>query len=239
MRAGEPGAPTTVGGDVGELVVMWVGFPLLGAAVGGLLPLVADWVAGLPWAPVQGWFELVAGLPYRRALAGGVALGVLAGLFVAFVGTQERLIVTVDRAGARLRRDGVDRDLARRTVTAVFADRKELVLLDPAGAELARERSDLSPRRLRDAFREHGWPWQDADPHRDAFRRWVAGLPDLPPGADPLLRVRQQAVEADRQREARELRGELARLGVVVRDEGSRQYWRTVPLPREENPDGR
>ncbi|MBO4164059.1 YqeB family protein [Micromonospora antibiotica] len=239
MRAREPGAPTTVGGDLGDLLVMWVGFPLLGGALGGRLPMVADWVAGLPWAPVQGWFELVAGLPYRRALVGGLLLGMLAGLLLAHVGTRERLIVTVDRGGVRLRRDGVDRELARRTVTAVFVDRKELVLLGPAGAELARERSDLSGRRLGDAFREHGWPWQDGDPHRDTYRRWVAGLPELPPGADPLLGARQRAVEAGRQRDARELRGELARLGVVVRDEGRRQYWRTVPLPREETPHGR
>ncbi|WKU04376.1 hypothetical protein [Micromonospora sp. HUAS LYJ1] len=226
MRARGPDAATRVGGDVGELVVLWVGFPLLGVAVGGLLPLVADWVAGLPWAPVQGWFELVAGLPYRRALAGGVTLGALAGLFVAHVGTRERLIVTVDRGGVRWRRDGVDRELPRRAVTAVFVDGGELVLLGPAGAELARERSDLSRRRLRDAFDGHGWPWRDADPHRDAYRRWVEGLPDLPPGTDPLLRARQRAVDADRARDVRELRGELARLGVVVRDEGGRQYWR-------------
>ncbi|MEV6709737.1 YqeB family protein [Micromonospora wenchangensis] len=236
MRAREPGGPTRVGGDVGELVVLWVGVPLLGAAVGGLLPLVADWVAGLPWAPVQGWFELVAGLPYRRALAGGVTLGVLAGLFVAHVGTRERLIVTVDRSGVRWRRDGVEGELPRRTVTAVFVDGRELVLLGPAGAELTRERSDLSRRRLRDAFDGHGWPWRDADPHRDAYRRWVEGLPDLPPGADPLLRARQRAVDADRGRDVRELRGELARIGVVVRDEGGRQYWRVAPRPGGQAP---
>ncbi|MFJ8685592.1 YqeB family protein [Micromonospora wenchangensis] len=236
MRAREPGGATKVGGDVGELVVLWVGFPLLGVAVGGLLPLVADWVAGLPWAPVQGWFELVAGLPYRRALAGGVTLGVLVGLLVAHVGTRERLIVTVDRGGVRWRRDGVDRELPRRTVTAVFVDGRELVLLGPAGAELARERSDLSRRRLRDAFDGHGWPWRDADPHRDAYRRWVAGLPDLPPGADPLLRARQRAVDADRTHDVRELRGELARIGVVVRDEDGRQYWRPAPRPDGQAP---
>ncbi|MFJ6195413.1 hypothetical protein [Micromonospora sp. NPDC092111] len=239
MRAREPGAATVVGGDVGELVVMWVGFPLLGAGAGWLLTLVSDWVAGLPWAPVQGWFELVAGLPYHRAVAGGVTLGVLAGLLVAHVGTRERLIVTVDRAGVRLHRDGAGRELSRRSVAAAFTDRKDLVLLGAGGEELTREPSDLSRRRLRDAFQEHGWPWQDADPHRDTYRRWVEGLPELPPGADPLLRARQRAVEANRGRDARELRGELARLGVVIRDDGKRQYWRRVPLPREETPDGR
>ncbi|WP_420116952.1 YqeB family protein [Micromonospora sp.] len=236
MRAREPGVATRVGGDVGELLVMWVGFPLLGGALGGRLPMVADWVAGLPWAPVQGWFELVAGLPYRRALAGGLLLGMLAGLLLAYVGTRERLIVTVDRDGVRLRRDGVDRELARRTVAAVFVDGRELVLLGPAGAELARERSDLSRQRLKDAFDGHGWPWRDADPHRDAYRRWVEGLPDLPPGADPLLRARQRAVDADRARDVRELGGELARIGVVVRDEGGRQYWRAAPPPGGQAP---
>ncbi|PSK63604.1 hypothetical protein B0E53_04446 [Micromonospora sp. MH33] len=46
-----------------------------------------------------------------------------------------------------------------------------------------------------------------------------------------MLRARQRAVDAGRGGEAAELRGELARLGVVVRDEGKRQYWRLVAGP--------
>nr|WP_258545163.1 hypothetical protein [Micromonospora provocatoris] len=70
-----------------------------------------------------------------------------------------------------------------------------------------------------------------AGPHRDAYRRWVEGLPGLPPGADALLRARQRALDGGHDGEARELHGELARLGVVVRDEGKRQYWRLVAGP--------
>ncbi|MEH0933714.1 YqeB family protein [Micromonospora psammae] len=241
MPAQRPGAATVVGGGAGELVVMWVGFPLLGAGAGWALTEVSGWLAGLRWVPWQGLFELVDGLPDGRAIAGAVALGALLGLFVAHLGTRERLIVTVDRAGVRLHRDGTDRDVPRRSVSAVFTDRKDLVVLGAGGEELVREKSDLSRRRLRDAFDTHGWPWTEADPHRDAYRRWVEGLPGLPAGADALLRARQRAIESDRRGDALDLRAELARLGVVLRDEEKRQYWRLVPvaLPGEETPDGR
>ncbi|MFC0098495.1 hypothetical protein ACFFKH_13285 [Micromonospora marina] len=59
----------------------------------------------------------------------------------------------------------------------------------------------------------------------------MEGLPGLPPGADALLRARQRALDGGHDAETRELHGELARLGVVVRDEGKRQYWRLAGGP--------
>ncbi|MFJ7078113.1 hypothetical protein [Streptomyces sp. NPDC098781] len=58
----------------------------------------------------------------------------------------------------------------------------------------------------------------------------AAALPGLPEGADALMRARAAARERDGGADdSRELRGELLKLGVVVRDEGKRQYWR-VPV---------
>ncbi|MGB2567614.1 YqeB family protein [Micromonospora citrea] len=241
MDAQGHGSVTVVGGGIGELVVMWGGFPLLGAGLGAALTAGSGWLADLAWVPFQGWFALLSGLPEAQAYAGGTGVPALAGLLVAYVGTRERLTVTVGRTGVRLHRDGHGRDVDRAGVDAVFLDGKALVLLDADGAELAREKSDLTRDRLRAAFTGHGWPWVEQDPHREAYRRWVAGLPGLPPGGDALLRARQRALDADRGGEARELRAELARLGVVVRDEGRRQYWRPVevPLHREQTPDER
>ncbi|MFI8832567.1 hypothetical protein ACIGPN_16200 [Streptomyces afghaniensis] len=72
-------------------------------------------------------------------------------------------------------------------------------------------------------------PLGGEDPYRAEFRRWVPGTPGLPEGADALLRARAQARKSDDDAEdARELRRELLRLGVVVRDEEKRQYWRIV-----------
>jgi len=114
-------------------------------------------------------------------------------------------------------------------VAAVFLDGKDLVVLGPDTAELARERTDHGADRLRGAFEAHGYRWCDADPHRDAFQRWVDGMPGLEQHAQAVLRARRTALEAKDTDDGAELRAELARLGVVVREEGHRQYWRPVP----------
>ncbi|WP_433390472.1 YqeB family protein [Micromonospora sp. KLBMP9576] len=230
------GTPTRVDGGTAELALLWGGFPVLGAGAGWLLAAGARWITELPWVPFKGLFELVDGLPDAQAGIGGVALGALGGLAVAVLGTAERLTVTVDTGRARLRRGGGTREVGRRQVRAVFLDGKHLVLLGHEDEELAREKSDLSAARLATAFRAHGWPWTDADPHRDAYRRWVPGLPGLPAGADALLRARQRALDKGRDGEVRELRDELARTGLVVRDDRERQYWRltrAAPEPRD------
>ncbi|SCF34031.1 hypothetical protein GA0074695_5804 [Micromonospora viridifaciens] len=227
------GSTTVVSGGAGELVLMWAGFPLLGAGLGVALAAGAGWVADLPWFPFQGWFRLLDRLPDERAYPSGAAVLALVGLVVAYVGARERLTVTVGRAEVRLHRDGHGRDIARAEVAGVFLDGAALVLLDAEGGELAREKSDLDQGRLRTAFTGQGWPWLEQDPHRAAYRRWVDGLPGLPAGADALLRARQEALDDGRGGEARELRGELGRLGVVIRDEGKRQYWRLVPGQRD------
>ncbi|RIV36805.1 YqeB family protein [Micromonospora radicis] len=229
------GAPSVVGGGASELLVLWAGLPVVGAAAGGLLAAGAGWVAGLPWAPAQGLFRFVDGLSDSYALGGGVAVGVLAGLAFGAIGTAERVRVTVDSIRVRLRRGGAEREFGRSQTRVVFVDGKDLVLLGVDEDELVRQQSDLPAGQLAEAFRAHGWPWAESDPHRDAYRRWVPGLPGLPDGADALLRARQEAVQGDRRAEARELRAELGRYGVVVRDEDKRQYWR---LTRSAPPPG-
>ncbi|KOX09176.1 YqeB family protein [Micromonospora sp. DT68] len=217
---------TVVTGGPLELAVMWGGFPLLGAGAGWLLSAATGWLTRLPWMPFGDLIEWLDRLPEPQATAGTIAVGVLAGLVVAGVGTAERLIVTVDAAQVRLRRSDQNRTIARVDTRVVFVDGGHLVLLDSEGAELARESTDLPADRLAAAFREHGWGWADDDPHRSAYRLWVPDLPGLPAGADALLRARETAIGKDRSDDVRELRRELGRLGVVLRDEEKRQYWR-------------
>ncbi|MFK4242497.1 hypothetical protein ACI2KV_06435 [Micromonospora chokoriensis] len=240
---------TVVSGGPLELAVLWGGFPLLGAGAGWLLAAATGWLTRLPWVPFGDLIEWLDRLPEPQATAGTIAVGVVAGLVVAGIGTAERLIVTVDPAQVRLRRSDQDRAVARVDTRVVFLADKHLVLLDGDGAELVREPTDLSARQLAAAFRAHGWGWADDDPHRSAYRLWVPDLPGLPAGADALLRARERAVERDRRDDARELRRELGRLGVVLRDEGKRQYWRLTAravtvrpeqsTSAEREPDGR
>lgn len=209
--------------------LVWAGFPLVGAGIGWLLKPVAGWVAELPWAPLKGLFEAVDSVDEPLATIGALAVGALAGLVLAFFAAAESLTVTVSSGQAVLARAGQSRAVPRGSVQVVFLDGKHLVLLGQAGEELAREPSDLDADRVREAFREYGYPWRDGgDPYRDEYRRWVPETPELPGGADALLKARAKAIGKGDSSDAADLRAELVKLGVVVRDEKKRQYVRVV-----------
>lgn len=219
---------TVVSYPIWAWILVWVGFPLVGAGVIWLLKAFAGWVANLKWAPLQGPFRLIDSIPEPQATIGALALGAVAGLILALLTAQDSLTVTVGRQDAHIRRGGSQGSTyPRDEVTGVFVDAKHLVMLG-GPVELAREKSDLEDRELRRAFEGHGWPWLEADPHRAEFRRWVEDDPDLPPAGNAILRARATAVRKDNTADMVEFRQELAKLGVVVRDERKKQYWRLV-----------
>ncbi|MFJ4820887.1 hypothetical protein [Streptomyces sp. NPDC088801] len=200
-----------------------------GAVGGVLLPLIARWLLTLPWAPLEGPAELLTSVPEPALTLGTITVGVLGGLLLGFTAAHESLSVRVRDTHVTLAvRDG-SQEFTREEISVFFRDGKQLVLLGPDGMELAREHCGLPWQRLADALAEHGYAWAEEDPYRAEFRRWVPGTPGLPEGADALLRARARARKhEDDAKDARELRGELLRLGVVVRDEEKRQYWRLV-----------
>ncbi|GAA2764978.1 hypothetical protein GCM10010103_40190 [Streptomyces paradoxus] len=200
-----------------------------GAVAGALLPLLARLLLTLPWAPLEGPAELLTSVPEPALTLGTIAVGVLGGLLLGFTAVHESLSVRVCDTHVTLTVRDSSQEFTREEISVLFRDGKQLVLLGPDGMERARERCGLPWQRLADALAEHGYEWAQQDPYRAEFRRWVPGTPGLPPGADALLRARAQARKhEDDARDARELRDELLRLGVVVRDEEKRQYWRLV-----------
>jgi hypothetical protein len=192
-----------------------------------------------------------------------VVVGIVAGALFAAHALGEIAVVTVDRERLGITLGGARTDHERTHVTDVFVDRKDLVVLGvPSGpeaserapgtdrphavdhvsaagsredlvAELVHVRTELATDRLADAFRATGWPWRDADPHVARFRRWVPGDPALPPSADAVLRARAAVLEAGKGADAADLRRELSRLDVVVRDVDKTQHWRPATPPSE------
>jgi hypothetical protein len=229
----EPGAKpgggaTVVAPPPAERALVWVGFPLIGAAAGWLLKSLAEWATSLPWVPFKGPLELVASVPDPQATIGSLALGVAGGLVVAVLAEQDYVRVTVEDDQLTVTRGGSSRRVPRASVEAVFLDGKQLVLLGHETDELVREGGDLPDAgRLQAAFRAHGYPWvPGGDPHKDEYRRWVEDLPGLPAGADAVLKARARALDRGDKEDAAQLRLELGKLGIVVRDEGKRQFWR-------------
>jgi hypothetical protein len=221
------GERTVVAEPAWAWVLVFTGLPLLGAGAGWLLLAGAAWLADLRYVPFGFVFRAVAGAPWPAALLVAWLVGAVAGLLLAITGWEERLTVVVSQEGVTLRRGRSSRHVPRADVAGAFADGKQFVLLARDGGEAAREQSDLSAGELRAALVGRGYRWYaDGDPHAGEFARWVEGMPGLPPAADPLLRARQRALEKGDRGELADLRRELAQHGVVVRDEGNRQYTR-------------
>ncbi|MFG7944519.1 YqeB family protein [Streptomyces cacaoi] len=230
------GADGADGADGGRETVVAQGawfvpvFTVAGGAAGFLAKLLAQWLVTLPWAPLKGPAELLSSAPEPWRTLGAVALGAVAGLVLALIGLHESLTVRVRDDAVALTVEDEHRTVPRDRIALAFLDGKQLVLQAPDGSEPAREKCDLDAGRLARAFAAHGYRWADEDPHGDAFRRWVPGTPGLPPGADALLRARARALEqSGGAGDVRELREELGRSGVVVRDTKKRQYWRLAP----------
>jgi hypothetical protein len=221
------GSVRVVAAPTSERVILWVGFPLAGAAGLWLLGVAIGWLFDLAAIPFGHPFHLLHALgeSTRTPLTG---LGF--GLAHAYFAHRRLLTVIVSPYGTTLRRNGgAEVDVLRPDVDAVFLDGDSLVLLDANGAELARESSDLSADALREAFTANGFPWRaDGDPHRDEFRLWAEDLPGVPTEAAPLLLARAKALKGNRRRAAA-LRKELLGLGVIIRDEDRLQYFRTTP----------
>lgn len=176
--------------------------------------------------PFQGVFELLDQAAGTLGSVLFVILGALVGTFGAIASYDEIIEVAVEPDHVTITRGDEVIPVDRPQVEAVFVEGKDLVLTDSRGGELVRRKQDHDVSRLRDAFTRMNYPWHDAHPFEDAYTRWAPGMPGLPDGADAHLRERQVALEKGRGAEARELRRELGRLGVFVRDVKKKQYWR-------------
>ncbi|MER5577733.1 YqeB family protein [Streptomyces massasporeus] len=155
-----------------------------GAVAGGLLPVLARLLLALPWAPLEGPAELLTSVPEPVLTLGTITAGVLSGLLLGFTAVHESLSVRVAGTHVTLTVRDSAQEFGREEISVFFRDGKQLVLLGPDGLELAREHCGLNWQRLADVLTAHGHTWAEQDPHRAEFRRWVPGIPGLPPGRE-------------------------------------------------------
>jgi hypothetical protein len=205
---------------------IWVLCPVLGAAVVWGLKLAAGWITTLGWFPFQGVFELITDIPEPWSTVAALAVGAVLGGVFALFWAAEMMSVEVSHDRITLRKDDKTFDFGRNEVESVFVEGKQLVLLSPTGAELARETSDLSRAKLEQAFTGQGYRWRAADPFANEFRMWVEHAPELTADVNALFTARRKAISKYEHEEAAELAREIRKRGVCVKDEKKRQYYR-------------
>jgi hypothetical protein len=215
-----PEPTTTVATPRWVRAALWLGIPPACAGVLLLLVLL------LRWSPIPVPFGVVHDMPLVAAIAGSIVVGVLGGALLAGAVDAESLSVHISSASIELIRPDVIRTVPRSEVKVAFTDRDRLVLLGPTGRELAGEPCHLSAQRLKEAFTSWQIEWAERDPYLPSYQRWVPSSPELPARVEALLAERQRALSSRDDRDCRELREELGRLGYVIRDDRQRQYWR-------------
>lgn len=220
---------TTVRRSTGLHVFLWTALPGGGALLGLVLAHVPGWIAALPWFPNQEKISELAAVIGLKATVALVAAGALLGALVALTAYDGIVTVTVDEESVTVKRGDDESTFLRGAVSGAFVDAEDLVLLGLNGEELTRVRTGLKPHRLRAGFDAHGYDWHERDPYGEEFTRWIDGTSHLSQDAHAILRARQNAIESGDTGDLRELRRELSRHGVFVREEGTRQYWRTTP----------
>lgn len=203
---------------------------IIGGLVGFALPYVASWGASLTWTPFQGPLELIASWSQWWVRYVCIGVGVLLGLALVGVAFFETARVAVSEAHVRITERGESVSVSKSQVGVVFVDGKELVLLDGASRQLVRVPSEEKRDAIESVFEKRGYSVAPADPYDDLYHLWVPDTPGLAPEVNAVLKARDMALKKRSVSDARELRSELDRLGVVVRDKKTSQYWR--PLVR-------
>jgi len=217
---------TVAGFDKGERPFILIGFPLIGAVLGWCIRPLATWASDIDPLPFGRVIDLIAGWNVVWATAVLTAVGLLAGLALALYVLHDTVTVTIGPTTLELTRGDRSTAFDRTEIDAVYVEAKRLIVLDRETAELANEPFDAHPEKLAAELRRNGYPWCDADPYASAYRRWLDGSPELSDAEHFVLRTRGKALADDDDDELADLRKELTKLGLVVRDEGNRQYWR-------------
>ncbi|WP_252341843.1 hypothetical protein [Rhodococcus sp. 14-2483-1-2] len=214
----------------GDRFFLVVGAVIVGGLLGFALPYVASWGASLTWIPFQGPLELIASWSQWWVRYVCIGVGVLLGLALVAAAFYDSARVAVSEVQVRITEKGETLTVSRSQVGTVFVDGKELVLLDGASRQLVRVPIEEKRDAIEAAFVERGYSVATGDPYDDLYHLWVPETPGLAPEVNAVLKARDMALKKKAGSDARELRSELDRLGVVVRDRKTSQYWR--PLVR-------
>lgn len=210
-------------------LLLYGGFGVAGLIFGYFLPRIASWAITLPWFPFEGPLKLINTfngfwLPIILAV-----IGLIAGIVLATMAISEILIITITDQETQLKRDEDIQTIGFKDIDTVFLDGNQLVILGKSGYELARETTDASAKDIANAFMSHSYPWsKKGDPFREEYRRWVLNSPDLSAAANALFKAREIVLQKKEYNDIKDLRKELAKLGYIVRDEETRQYFRQV-----------
>lgn len=217
---------TVLGLSTLDKILIRVVPPVLGGVLGWFIPAIAKWATSLAWVPFQGPLEIITSFHGPWVVIVTAFLGLIAGIWLSDVAMKESLFIHLSDKEVRFTIHESEQIFKRDEVSAVFMDGKHLVLLGMKGQELYREKPEVNKVQVAEAFVRHGYSWQEGDPFANEYKRWVPDSPELTASVNALFMAREKAIAKDEKEDTADLRQELSKLGITVRDKEKRQYWR-------------
>lgn len=201
---------------------------VLGGLIGWFIPVIADWLLNLPVVPWEKLIEFIASLNSLWVSIVATIIGIIVGILLTLTIFEESLEVTITYENIQLKLgDKVD-TLDKKDISTIYIENKQLIILGKNSNELYREVFETKIDTVRETFRTYQYPWKEKDPFEKDYQRWVLGHPDFPEKVNALLYAREHSLKEDKKKDAKYLREDLAKLGVVIRDERNSQYVRLV-----------
>lgn len=138
-----------------------VGFPLVAAVIGALLPWIWRLIDDVGWIPFHGPLSSLMSLDEGWHSLLRIALVAVAGLAFALVTVHEDTVVEVGDDDLVVSQRGTSRSYKRQQVAAVHHDGKHLVIETAEGRRLLDAPVENAKKRGAEVFGRHGYPWEN------------------------------------------------------------------------------
>ncbi|MCK0112001.1 hypothetical protein MWU75_07620 [Ornithinimicrobium sp. F0845] len=147
------------GGDTAFLAVLGAG---LGAGAAAVLPVVARWTEqrGVPF---PGPLQLLASFDSDWLVWGRPVIGLVVGVVAALLIAHHQPVLHITRDSVLVEKGSDRRRIRREDVAGVFREGSKLVIETEQGRRLYEGDVDGGREKVRDAFRGHGYPWENED----------------------------------------------------------------------------
>lgn len=231
---------TVISMSMAEKIIWYVIFSVGGMTLGYFFTRIVHWLIDLEWfmkwiGDSNTFVFLMNLLEKIQSFTGDWSsvllsvIGLLCGLFLVHWLMEQNISIKMTDATVTVQNKLLNMEILRKDIQHVFLDNGELVIVGFSGHELLREPHDTSKHKIEQAFNKHGYPWRsEGDPYKDHYQLWFEDSPDLLIPENALMKAREKAIENDDEEAMRDLKSELAKLNIVVRDEDGLQYWRNV-----------
>ncbi|KMY45786.1 50S ribosomal protein L29 [Pradoshia eiseniae] len=199
---------------------------VLGGMLGWFIPVISDLLLKLPVVPWGGIIEFIASLNSLWFSIVASIIGIIVGIIWTLIIYNESLEIKINFENLQLKIDDKIDTIDKKDISAIYIDYNQLVILGESSNQLYREVLDAKKETAQEAFNLFQYPWCEKDPYEGQYQRWVLGHPDFPEKINALLYAREITLREGKKKEAKYLQMDLAKLGVVIKDENNAQYVR-------------